>query len=402
MKKFNKKGFTIVELVIVIAVIAILSAVLIPTFSSLVKKANRSADEQAVNSMNQALVIGEVDGKIITIEQAANALSEAGYNKELIPVTKNYSFYWYPAYNKVVLVDGDNKLVYPTNDEEIVSNFDKDFETFYNLRMAHVKIEVSNENITEALANGNNVSIKESIEITNPISDSSKNSRPYGLLIPEGEAISMDLGGNTIEADSSTVAILVEGELQLKNGTVSSRSIVVKPGGKLTIEDDVTIIAAANNGGQAIRNEGGIVVINGGTFKSLNGDCAGDFTQEPACIYNTGVLTINSGTFENISDDYAILSSGGILTINNCTVLASRGALSITGGKAYINGGTFETNSKYNGNVELTSAHVLYVASSDINTEVHVNGGTFTNLAGGSLISDSYNKVVDNTKILKK
>ena len=51
----KKKGFTIVELVIVIAVIAILSAVLIPTFSNLVKKANTSADIQAVRQMNTVL-----------------------------------------------------------------------------------------------------------------------------------------------------------------------------------------------------------------------------------------------------------------------------------------------------------------------------------------------------------
>lgn len=42
MKKLNKKGFTIVELVIVIAVIAILAAVLIPTFSNVVEKAKDS------------------------------------------------------------------------------------------------------------------------------------------------------------------------------------------------------------------------------------------------------------------------------------------------------------------------------------------------------------------------
>lgn len=36
MKKSKQKGFTLVELVIVIAVIAILSAVLIPTFSNVV------------------------------------------------------------------------------------------------------------------------------------------------------------------------------------------------------------------------------------------------------------------------------------------------------------------------------------------------------------------------------
>ena len=39
----NKKGFTIVELVIVIGVIGILSAILIPTFVNLTDKANKAA-----------------------------------------------------------------------------------------------------------------------------------------------------------------------------------------------------------------------------------------------------------------------------------------------------------------------------------------------------------------------
>ena len=50
MMKMNKKGFTIVELVIVIAVIAILAAVMIPTFSGIVTKANVSALEQKVSA----------------------------------------------------------------------------------------------------------------------------------------------------------------------------------------------------------------------------------------------------------------------------------------------------------------------------------------------------------------
>lgn len=45
IKKF-KKAFTITELVIVIAVIAILAAVLIPTFSTVISKANESAAMQ--------------------------------------------------------------------------------------------------------------------------------------------------------------------------------------------------------------------------------------------------------------------------------------------------------------------------------------------------------------------
>ena len=43
MKNTKKRGFTIVELVIVIAVIAILASVLIPTFSNVVAKAKASA-----------------------------------------------------------------------------------------------------------------------------------------------------------------------------------------------------------------------------------------------------------------------------------------------------------------------------------------------------------------------
>ncbi len=42
MKK-NKKGFTIVELVIVIAVIGILAAVLIPTFTNVVENSHKTA-----------------------------------------------------------------------------------------------------------------------------------------------------------------------------------------------------------------------------------------------------------------------------------------------------------------------------------------------------------------------
>ena len=51
MKKTNtKKGFTIIELVIVIAVIGILAAVLIPTFSNVIEKANESAAMQAARN----------------------------------------------------------------------------------------------------------------------------------------------------------------------------------------------------------------------------------------------------------------------------------------------------------------------------------------------------------------
>ena len=116
MKKSNKKGFTIVELVIVIAVIAILAAVLIPTFSGLVKKANLSSDQQAVKQMNTALKIYEgKNGKPDSIDKAMNALEEAGYSaKDWQPLSKGYIVYWYETENVCILYNSDEESVaYP-------------------------------------------------------------------------------------------------------------------------------------------------------------------------------------------------------------------------------------------------------------------------------------------------
>lgn len=62
MKHTNKKGFTIVELVIVIAVIAILAAVLIPNLSRLVTKADKSAAmQEAKAAMDSDLILANGD-----------------------------------------------------------------------------------------------------------------------------------------------------------------------------------------------------------------------------------------------------------------------------------------------------------------------------------------------------
>ena len=78
MKNTNKKGFTIVELVIVIAVIAILAAVLIPTFVGLVNKANVASDTALVKNLNTALA-ADTDG-CKTMAEALAAAAEYGYD----------------------------------------------------------------------------------------------------------------------------------------------------------------------------------------------------------------------------------------------------------------------------------------------------------------------------------
>ena len=48
--KLNKKGFTLMEMLIVVAIIAILVAIAIPTFSGALIKAREAADEANVRS----------------------------------------------------------------------------------------------------------------------------------------------------------------------------------------------------------------------------------------------------------------------------------------------------------------------------------------------------------------
>ena len=103
MRKTFKRGFTIVELVIVIAVIAILAAVLIPTFSSLIKKANMSADMQIVQQMNVILSADEaVDGKPAQVAEAKDILEENGIT-DFTPLDSNNVYYWTGADNRVML-----------------------------------------------------------------------------------------------------------------------------------------------------------------------------------------------------------------------------------------------------------------------------------------------------------
>ena len=59
MNKNFKKGFTIVELVIVIAVIAILSAVLIPTFTGIVDNAKKTTALTDVQAIYKEIVLNE-------------------------------------------------------------------------------------------------------------------------------------------------------------------------------------------------------------------------------------------------------------------------------------------------------------------------------------------------------
>ena len=99
MKRNNKKGFTIVELVIVIAVIAILAAVLIPTFGGVIETANKSAVTQKAAALYKEIYAIDLSDGTLDGEANGSAIDLTGYtgvtytvDTDADPVTFSFSY----------------------------------------------------------------------------------------------------------------------------------------------------------------------------------------------------------------------------------------------------------------------------------------------------------------------
>ena len=106
MKNTKRSAFTIVELVIVIAVIAILSAVLIPTFGSIIKDANVAADNVTASNLTSELHI-YLKGKQIKSEaELMEALDKSGIDRKLTPKAAGYgNHFWFDMENQMIVSD---------------------------------------------------------------------------------------------------------------------------------------------------------------------------------------------------------------------------------------------------------------------------------------------------------
>lgn len=111
--KNTKKGFTLVELLIVIAIIAILATVSIIGYTSFIDKAQQSVDQQLVDQINTLLTAEAADGVgCSSIGEVKALLAANGYNDPLVPAFKGYTYGFMVSKNAFVLIK-DGKVVYP-------------------------------------------------------------------------------------------------------------------------------------------------------------------------------------------------------------------------------------------------------------------------------------------------
>ena len=62
MNKFNKKGFTLIEMLVVIAIIAVLVSIVVPTISSSTGKAKAATDAANLRSAKAVATIKALEG----------------------------------------------------------------------------------------------------------------------------------------------------------------------------------------------------------------------------------------------------------------------------------------------------------------------------------------------------
>lgn len=193
MRKNTKKGFTLVELVIVIAVIAVLSAIIIPVTSSVVQNAKETVDKTTVKALNDALAQDEAkNGKRTLYSDVINAMENYGYGVDKLTPLSSGDILWDSVNNTFVLYK-DGKEVFRQKGS---SRDVKDTELWM---VANSDADIKNNSYSVYLA---------------------KNFAEYGISVTSG----VDVGENNINVD-------------YRNTTGATQNVIIRTnGGKLTVD----------------------------------------------------------------------------------------------------------------------------------------------------------------------
>ena len=433
-KQTARRGFTITELVIVIAVIAILAAVLIPTFASLIKKANLSADTQIAKSLNTAVAAAEAENETVTFGVALNAMREAGYIvANLNPTESGNYFVWESKTNQVLLVDKDMKILLKAKDLDETCDSIEDGTWYIALNdtaalegaegaqvipsMTDKAIAGKGDNVKNLLKDGGIVTLSEPVNVTTAPTHSD-GVKKDGIRIDTDKETTLDLNGQTMNASFTTAdyrMFQVGSDFNLANGTIVASgeaksggmwgavrtfgdakvnvknmqisytntsansnepgSVLSITGGSELLLEDTTIVAG---------NTIGMEIASAATLKNVTLKSAGDKGWKTAGISVSygGTINIESGYYEAQGDVLYVLPSGGTINVKGGTFVGGLAIHEMSAGKTgkiVISGGTFAGKPFSSYSVAQWAEIVAGAEASDIS----INNGVVTIVVNG-------------------
>lgn len=406
MKKREYRGFTIVELVIVIAVIAVLATVLVPTFGDLISRAQAAAaTQQVANAYKEALVKALADDGIITEEekvivgQFIFTFKEGGQGAQIL--TEDF------PYPQVCIVDGkvqlgpkqENEGDTEASEEPNPPNMPEPTITSEPTTTPEPTIMADSITLDQAsLA----LNVDGSADLTAtvlPLVAANREitwttSNPNVATVENGKVTAVGVGKATITASvdgqTASCVVYVANFTDVKQGTAFKTAVnkaqSVKLQDKCTCSNEIEIknkkVVVVDLSGFELNIDAEIYIYDGVELIILNGifNSNNDIT-----IYSGGKLTIQNCTFNANSsvsvngggclticdsvvmlEERLILPAGATMTVTNCELTAKQGltvdGYSVSIGSATIVNGKIKTDSSIfvYGNMTFTDSMIEY------------------------------------------
>ncbi len=310
MKKM-KKGFTIVELVIVIAVIGILAGILIPTFSSVIKKSKVSSDQQAVRQMNTVLAVEGVM-EDVDIFDMLDVLEEGGLSaKDYKALSAGMSFFWDSEINRVLYVDNaTGKATYPEEYKDRANN-GKWFSLTQEIRKENVELVSGVASVATA---GQLVDVVEKANDNKGVTSVDLNNASVDMM---GAALTINKVSSNLEIKDGTIknATAVEAKTTYKGDNPSNNGIYNM--GMITkVAKDATVTFS----NVTIKNMN-LKDTNAGNCGFLVGTLSGKLILENVTIEDSSIIGYTSvGSLVGYITSSGSIEIKGTLTIKNVKV----------------------------------------------------------------------------------